>query len=332
MGKYTATASSGDFVGIPEDILKVHTQDILFTAMPAMRYDQFAIVKTDLQVQPGGAIVFSKYGNLPRGGKIAETEDAITKSMSKSNITISVDEYINAVGLTSKFLTLAFMDEMATASILLGRDYALVTDIMLRDALFSGTQTYLVNKKAELKDITADDTIDLDDIDNVVEILKTGNVLPYSDSNGQYYVGYFHPHVIKSIKKSLTTIRQYAYPELIFKGEVGEYNQVRFIETSNVPNGAAPEDKDEANNYIDAGFAPSLKEGYEYASGKTLATDLYKGVIFGERAYGWAVALPVELREDTGQANFGRKRALAWYAIMGAGKIVNENIVVVITA
>jgi len=322
--RYTGTTTAGQVVGIPENILKLHTNDVLFEAMPVMRYDQFAVVRTDLQAEPGDTITFPKYGNLERGGKINEEDDLVRKSMSKTNIPIQVDEYGNAVGLTAKFMTLSFMDEMSNASILLGRDYAIVTDIMLRDALFSGTQHYLAGESADQQAIDVNDTLDLDDIDEVVTLLATGNVLKYVDANGEYYVGFFHPHQLKTVKSAMISIKQYAYPELIFKGEVGEYNGVRFIETSNVPNGEAPD--------TDPGYDASLVSGYEYASGETNAVNLYKGAIFGERAYGWAIALPVELREDPGFGTFGRKRGLAWYAIHGAAKINDENIYIVVTS
>lgn len=322
--QYNGTANGTNVVGIPTNILKLHTNDLLFEALPVMRYDQFAVVRTDLQVQPGGSINFSKYGNLTMGGKIAEDADLETKTMSKTTITLTVDEWGNAVGLTAKFQTLSFMDEMANASVLLGRDYAIVADSMLRDALFSGTQVYLAGAKTAQKDIGSTDLLALDDIDNVVEILETGNALKYADANGEYYMGFCHPHQAKSIKKSLVSVRQYAYPELIFKGEIGEYNGVRWISTSNVPNGAAVSTK--------PGYSAKLVSGYVYSGADANAVNLYEAVIFAERAYGWAVALPVELREDPGYTNFGRKRGLAWYAIMGAGVIVDENIVRILTA
>jgi N4-gp56 family major capsid protein len=325
--KWTATANGGtdaNYVGIPTSILKLHTNDLLFEAMPVMRYDQFAVVKTDLMAEPGDTISFNKYANLDRGGVILEDADLQTKSMSKSVIPISVTEYGNAVGLTAKFLTLSFMDEMQNASVLLGRDYAIVTDMMLRDAATSTTQKYYCGAVSEQKDITSAGLVKLDDIDSVVEVLATGSVLKYVDANGEYYVGFFHPHQTKNIKKELLPVRQYAYPELIFKGEVGEYNGVRFIETANVLNGA------DANTLPQ--YDATLIQGYTYASGKSNAVALYKGVIFGERSYGWAIALPVELREDPGFQSFGRKRGLAWYAIMGAAKINNENAVLVYSA
>ena len=128
------------------------------------------------------------------------------------------------------------------------------------------------------------------------------------------------------MKNDLVSIHQYAYAELIFKGEVGEYNGVRFIVTTNCPNGAAVA--------TDGGYDATLVAGYQYGATAVDSNDvdLYKAVIFGERAYGWAIALPVELRQDPGQTNFGRRIRVAWYAIQGSGIINNENCVVIISS
>jgi N4-gp56 family major capsid protein len=324
---YTSVVDSGStFDGIPTNVLTFHTNDVLFAAMPAMRFDQFAVVRTDLQANPGDTISFSKYGNLTRGGTISEELDIESKSLTKTSVSIAVTEYGNAVGLTSKLLTLSFLDEMQNASITLGRDYALVTDLMLRDALFSATPTVLANSRTTQAAVTTGDTLKKETISAAVEILLTGNVMKYVDANGEFYVSYIHPHQLSSLQDDLVSIHQYAYAELIFKGEVGEYKGVRFIVSTNCPNGAAVS--------TDGGYDAELVAEYQY--GETAAehndVDLYKAVVFGERAYGWAIALPVELRQDPGQTNFGRRIRVAWYAIMGAGIINDENCVILITS
>lgn len=331
--KYSGQSTSGEIVGIPSAVLKVHTSELIIEAAPVMRFDQFAVVKDDLTKEPGDTILFSKLANLPRGGALREDQDIESKSKSRTTVPITVTEYGNSTGITGKLEALSFMDEMSDATMLLARDYAKVTDLMLRDAVCSGTQTYYCGNKTAQKNITSAETITLPDLDQVVEILATNNTEKMADANGEYLVGFFHPHQITAISQKLLSIKQYAYPEMIFKGEVGSYNSIRFISTTHMPNGAAQSDIDpETGDYIDAAYDPTLVDEYEYASGEANAVNLYKGVVFGARAYGWAVALPVELREDPGQASFGRKRRLAWYAIQGAGKIVDENIVVIISA
>jgi hypothetical protein len=46
--------------------------------------------------------------------------------------------------------------------------------------------------------------------------------------------------------------------------------------------------------------------------------------MFGEFAFGHAIALPVELR-DNGVRDFGREHGLAWYAIWGTGLLETNH-------
>jgi hypothetical protein len=59
--------------------------------------------------------------------------------------------------------------------------------------------------------------------------------------------------------------------------------------------------------------------------------DVFKAIIMGEDYFGYAVGLPVELR-DGGVVDFGREHSLAWYAIWGSGILHPERAVVVETA
>jgi hypothetical protein len=54
-------------------------------------------------------------------------------------------------------------------------------------------------------------------------------------------------------------------------------------------------------------------------------------MMIGDGAFGKAVALPVEMR-DNGVVDFGRERDLAWYSIFGYGVILDDAIVNIKTA
>lgn len=67
----------------------------------------------------------------------------------------------------------------------------------------------------------------------------------------------------------------------------------------------------------------------KYGSGATVQ-EAYEAVFFGENAYGWGIALDVELRDD-GVVELGRKHTLGWYGIWGTGIIEDKNIVKALT-
>lgn len=109
----------------------------------------------------------------------------------------------------------------------------------------------------------------------------------------------------------------------MFTGEIGRIDDTRFIETTLLSNGACAT--------TDPAYDSTLKKGYTPDGGSANGTNIYKAVIFGDAYYGIAYGLPVELR-DNGVEDFGRKRSLAWYAILGAGRLHNQYGVVIETA
>ena len=58
------TAITGSTAMTPA-IQAIWSKEILFEAMPILRFEQFAVKKTELGVQPGLTVNFMKYNNLP---------------------------------------------------------------------------------------------------------------------------------------------------------------------------------------------------------------------------------------------------------------------------
>ena len=55
-------AAGGD--ALAPAIQQIWSKEILFQAMPVLRFEQFAVKKTELGVQPGLTINFMRYNNL----------------------------------------------------------------------------------------------------------------------------------------------------------------------------------------------------------------------------------------------------------------------------
>jgi len=101
------------------------------------------------------------------------------------------------------------------------------------------------------------------------------------------------------------------------KLEIGRIDDVRFIETTIMPNGAAAES--------DLGYKAELK-----GAGASSA-NVYQAVIFGEDYYALAEALPPEIRTDDTE-DFGREVKIAWYGIWGTGVLNPGHAVIIETA
>lgn len=318
-----STIGFSQLVGAVRD---VYSAEIYFQAMPNLRWEQFATRKEELGAQPGSNIVMPKFNAIKRGGRLNETQRLVPKTMSMSTTQLTVYEQGNAIAMTEALLQTSFYDNMAAASMLLGRDLALVSDMQLRDAARSTAARIFANGKASRDLLVSTDLFTTAEIHRVDETLSTLNVPKWEN---EYWVCFAHPHQISSLRASAGWVNAqlYAGSGRIFSGEVGRFNDTRFISTSLMPNGANSS-VDANGDYADPGYDPALRSGNGSPANQT---NVYVAVAFGEYSVGHAVALNTELR-DNGTTDFGREHALAWYGIWGSGLLEASNIVVIETA
>ena len=304
----------------------VYSKEIESKALPNMRFLQFAKVQNELGVTPGLTITMLTYDNLKRGGALEENVDMTTQAMSGSTKQITVTEFGNAVAVTEKLVQSSFEDVMADATLLLSRDYALVMDTELRDtALNNSTNIVYGGRKSGRDELTSNDGLSVAVIKDAVEILSTADAPKY---NGNSWICFVHPHQSRVLRDDPAWINasNYGAPIQLFNGEIGRIDDVRFIETTLMCNGA-----------VDAkspSYDKTLVKGYkdtEDPEAVENAVDIYQALLFGDAYYGLAVSLPVELR-DNGVQDFGRKRELAWYSIFGTGILHEQYGVLIETA
>ena len=323
----SASASGPGFAPMTLAIRDVYASEIYFQAMPNMRWDQFATRKEELSTQPGSTIIMPKAGSLKRGGTLVEGNRIQVRSMSMSTTSLSVSEQGNAVGVTERLLQTSFFDNMAMATMLLGRDLAIVLDLQLRDAALTTTNKVYANGKASRNSLTANDVLGTREVYAMSAQLETQAAPKW---NQDFYVCFIHPRQAYSLRQApgwvnVNTygIRDGGMAGSLFTGELGRFNDMRFISTMVMPNGANSTVDSTTGDYADPGYTAALDP---VATG-ALGTTVYQAIAFGEYTFGHAVATPVELR-DNGVADFGREHALAWYAIWGSGILEANNAVI----
>lgn len=321
----TAVQSGGNFAQQTNALRDVFSAEIWFAALPILKFDQFTTKKTELGVQPGRTIQMPRYGNIKRGGRLSEGVRLQTRGLSMTLQSITVGEVGNAVGFSEFLLQTSFFDQMSAASLLLGRDMALVLDAELRDVIRAGVNTIFGGGKSSRITLVAADVFDTQVIKDAVETLETNNSPKWA---GDHYISFIHPHQARGLKDDNDWINAslYSGATQIYTGEIGRYEDVRFISTTVMPNGANNATDPNTGDYVDVGFDNNLRSG---VSGNL--TNVYQSVFFGEYSCGHATALPVELR-DNGVEDFGREHGLAWYAIWGESILEQSNIVVAETA
>lgn len=273
----------------------VYSALIMFAAQPVERFAQLAEIREELSVVPGKDIQFMKYDALSDAEDLTELADMTVEGMAGSTVSITVTEKGKAVGVSEYLLQTSFTDLMADASALLGHNYAKKEDSDLRDvclacssrkyARLNGTGT----AAASSAEITANHTFSTALVKDAVELLATNNV---PKIGGEFYVCLLNPHAARQIRDDPAWIsaHQYAGSRNIFLGEIGMYEDVVFIETTQM--------------------------GALSGSGSG-GGSIYPSLMFGDMFLGYAISVPVELR-DNGVESFGRKHSLAWYSIYGA--------------
>lgn len=317
------TAYTGPNSTLSPVIQTIWSKEILFQALPILRFEQFAIKKTELGVQPGLTINFTRYNNLGKASQLVEGVRMQTAALTANQFSITVAEHGYAVAVSELLLNASFDDVMATASRLLGRNLAMYLDECARDTLLQASSVLYGYNKYSLSDRTAISPYDRGQhattragltgdyhfttalVKDAVETLASKNVPRLGDS----YVCFVHPHQSRRLRDDPTWIEmtKYAQPGMFSLGEIGRIDDVTFIETTQVRQivndpQAAPEEQ----------------------------VPVYQSVIIGDNAFGHAIALPVELR-DGGVLDFGREHALAWFSIFGWGLITDQAVCVLET-
>lgn len=308
---YAGVSTAGAVVALPQAILDVYSLDIEHAALPIMRYEEFAVKKTELGVEPGQNVIFTQYADIDGGGELQEDKDMTEQHLAASRYSITVTEFGNAIGIREKLLQLARDDQLEEAATLLGRNYAKILDRTLRDVVDSGTNLIYAGERALRNLLTVDDLFDVPLIRRAVEILQTNDAPKF---NADFYVCFCHPHQASGLSKDPEWVaaNSYANTRALFNGELGRWQDVVFISTNNQRNGAAA--------------AASVGYDATMVGASSDAKDVYRCAFLGEGGYGHATALPVQLR-DNGVMDYGRKHGLAWYTIMGAGMLHDESVV-----
>ena len=360
------TAYSGSNSSLNQAIQTIWSKEILFQAMPILRFEQFAGKKTELGVAPGLRVNFLRYKNFAVDATpLTEGVRMTTNALTAEQIAITVAEHGYAVAVSELLLNASFDDVMASASRLLGRHMAQYLDVQARNTLSAATSAVFGYDRTGVQGVNdwyneGTKATQFSDLDGNYK-LSTGAVkdaaLTLAGKNiprlGETYVQFIHPKQSRDIRSNpeFIEVTKYAAPGNFMLGEIGRLYDVVFIETTQVKQLSvnagyttsslvgAPANQGSisdvlANTNPGAGGNPvsadyTAEKGYLTNATGNGAT-VYESIMIGDNAFGHAISLPVELR-DGGVLDFGREHALAWYAIWGLGVITDQAIVKVYT-
>jgi N4-gp56 family major capsid protein len=236
-------------------IQTIWSKEILFQSMPVLRFEQFAVKKTELGTMPGLTVNFMRYNNLPLpAGPLVEGVRMKTHAITANQYAITVAEQGFAVAVSELLLNASFDDVMASASRLLGRNMALYMDIQAKQTIQRASSIVFGYKKpaainqgygvyepgtpaaniAAVAGAVAPDWYYLHPhtVKDAVEVLASKNI----PRLGETYVCFAHPHQTRRLRDTPEWIEttKYAAPGNFMLGEVGRIDDVVFIETTQV--------------------------------------------------------------------------------------------------
>ena len=137
---------------------------------------------------------------------------------------------------------------------------------------------------------------------SIVDLMKERNIPAYL---GDDYYALAWPTTLRSFKNNLETIHQYSDTgfKLIMNGEIGRYENVRYVEQTNIAKGIGTTGISTANGGDMAAWTKGNSDWIFFFGNDTVAE---------------AIATPEEMRGKI-PTDYGRSKGVAWYYLGGFG-------------
>lgn len=293
------------------------SDELRHTVQPLVKFRQFADVKEALGKHAGQTYTWDVYKNISvKGGTLVETN-----TMRESNFTIvqgtgTVVEYGNSVPYSGLLDDLSLHPVKQVVNKVLKHDCKKAQDV----AAHSQFKTCLLRYVGTLSTamvITTDGTATATNTASftkehaklVVDDMKERNIPPYV--NDDYYAIAW-PSTLRGLKNDLEQLQQYSdigY-QLIMNGEIGRYENMRYVEQTHIPKGGA---------------ADSTTWNASTDTADAWDNALSDWIFFmGDDTVSEGVSVPEEMRGKI-PTDFGRSKGIAWYSINGYA-IVHSDI------
>ena len=232
---------------IPAEVNNFYDRVLLRRAVDVFLHNRYAQIRDIPQNSGTRVIKFRRYSNLsPATNPLTEGQTPAGSQLSTTELTATVQQYGDFVTVTD-VVTYTSQDSVLTeAAAILGDQAGDTLDILSREVLNAGTSIQRVNDRVGRINILAGDLIDGLTLRKVVRTLKnnkakriTRMVMPSNkigtEPINQAYIAIVHPNVTYTLKTitGFTPVEKYSNHMSVMPDEVGKFDEVRFIETTN---------------------------------------------------------------------------------------------------
>lgn len=269
-----------------------------FALRPEMYYDAFADVQATNATNPGASIKFTVFADLAAATtELGEAEDVTPVAMSDSQVTVTLKEYGNATVTTAKLRASSFIPVDPVAAQAVGYNAGLSIDTICRDVVQAGSNVIYAGTATARNNVKPSDLLTAANIRRVVAQLRGANV----PTIGGDYVGFIHPDVSYDLRGSTDAAGwrdSYKYTDAtgLYNGEIGKFENVRFIESSraplfaNVSNGSGSTGTVDSYGTLIMGrqaLAKGISLGGEYGAQPTIVYGTVTDLLKRFRPVGW---------------------------------------------
>jgi N4-gp56 family major capsid protein len=249
-----------------------------FALRPELYFDRFAEVEATNATNPGATHTFTIFQDLAvASSALSEVTDVTPVALSDSQVSVTMQEYGNAVVTTAKLRATSFIDVDPVAANAVGYNAGISIDSVCRDVLQAGTNVIYATGGAtdpsSRATVQPEDLLSANDVRKVVAQLRKANVPTINGS----YVAFIHPDVSYDFRSATDaaawrTPANYVNPEGIYNGEIGMFEGVRFMESSRAP------------------LFANASDGSGSSTGGGATVDVYGTLIMGRQARAKAVS------------------------------------------
>lgn len=286
---------------------------------PMAKFRQFCDVKDASQQgkKKGDTFTWDVVSNVAtQGGALTETNTMPETNFTISQGTLTITEYGNSVPYSGKLEDLSKFSVRDVVMKALKNDAAKVMDAAAHTQFnlcklrVAGTSsTTITLSTAGTCTATNSQAYNSNHAKLITDTMKERNIPAYQ---GDDYVALAWPTTFRFIKNQLETLHTYTESglQMILNGEIGRYENTRYVEQTNIPRGGAA-DSTTFNAF-------------------TNTSDAWNGgfsdwiFFLGEETVAEGIAVPEEIRAKI-PTDYGRSKGVAWYSLNGFGLVHTQQ-------
>lgn len=201
-----------------------------------MYFDRVADVMPSNQSMPGASVIFNLATELADAiTPLSETVDVDAVALANTQVTVTLVEYGNAMISTAKLRGVSMIEVQPILANLLGYNAGSSIDTIVFNVLVAGSNVVYGSTATARTAVTSAMTITSSKLRQVDALMRESNVPDF----GGFYTAFIHPRVSYDLRSETGAAawrdpHVYSQPGEIWRGEIGAYEHMRFVESPRV--------------------------------------------------------------------------------------------------